>query len=64
MVLAERLIDNERLNADCIEVAHLGEMNHSSRFWALVRRTMPAMDEAKAWLNSRGRELHSYGRAG
>ena len=23
MVLAERLIDNERLNADCIEVMHL-----------------------------------------
>jgi hypothetical protein len=37
-------------------------MNHSSRFWALVRRTMPTMDAAKAWLNTHGRELHSYGR--
>ena len=23
MVLAERLVDNERLNADCVEVTHL-----------------------------------------
>ena len=23
LVLAERLVDNERLNADCVEVAHL-----------------------------------------
>jgi hypothetical protein len=45
------------------EVAHLKEMNHSSRFWALVRRTMPDMDGAKAWLNAQGRELHSYGRS-
>ena len=25
LVLAERLVDNERLGADCIEVVHLGE---------------------------------------
>ena len=25
MVLAERLVDNERLNADCIEVVHLSD---------------------------------------
>ena len=33
VVLAERLVDNERLNADCIEVAHLSghdELEHLS----------------------------------
>jgi len=33
MVLAERLVDNERLNADCVEVMHLAshhEFEHSS----------------------------------
>ena len=28
LVLAERLVDNERLNADCVEVMHLAEGNH------------------------------------
>lgn len=45
------------------EVAHLREMNHSARFWALVARTRPDMDRSKAWLNAHGRELHCYGRA-
>ena len=45
------------------EVAHLKEMNHSDRFWALVQKTMPEMSRSKAWLNSFGRELHCYGRA-
>ena len=43
------------------EVAHLAEMNHGPRFWALVRRTMPRMDEAKAWLHANGHQLHRYG---
>jgi hypothetical protein len=33
LVLAERLVDNERLNADCVEVMHLGdrhELEYSS----------------------------------
>ena len=42
------------------EVAHLAEMNHSHRFWALVRKTMPDMDVAKAWLVKHGLELHRY----
>jgi predicted metal-dependent hydrolase len=43
------------------EVAHLAEMNHGPRFWALVRQTMPQMDEAKLWLTARGMDLHRYG---
>ena len=43
------------------EVAHLAEMNHGPRFWALVRRTCPHTDEAKRWLQVYGLDLHSYG---
>ena len=43
------------------EVAHLREMNHGPRFWALVRQTCPAMDEAKRWLRIYGMDLHRYG---
>jgi predicted metal-dependent hydrolase len=46
------------------EVAHLKEMNHGPRFWALVRETMPAMDEAKRWLQIYGMDLHRYGTSG
>jgi len=42
------------------EVAHLAEMNHGPRFWALVRKTMPDMDVAKEWLLKHGQELHRY----
>ena len=28
LVLAERLIDNDRLNADCVEVMHLADGHH------------------------------------
>jgi predicted metal-dependent hydrolase len=43
------------------EVAHLREMNHGPRFWALVRRTCPDMDDAKNWLRIYGMDLHRYG---
>ena len=43
------------------EVAHLREMNHGPRFWALVRKTCPAMNEAKGWLKTNGAQLHRYG---
>jgi predicted metal-dependent hydrolase len=45
------------------EVAHLAEMNHGPRFWALVAKTMPTMKEAKSWLQLYGLDLHRYGTA-
>lgn len=41
------------------EVAHLREMNHGPRFWALCRKLCPDMDEAKAWLKRYGSQLHA-----
>ncbi|TDR89252.1 M48 family metallopeptidase [Enterovirga rhinocerotis] len=43
------------------EVAHLKELNHSSRFWRHVHRLCPRTDEAEAWLNGNGSGLHRYG---
>lgn len=43
------------------EVAHLREMNHSVRFWRLVRETCPEMDKGRRWLKLHGHGLHSYG---
>lgn len=43
------------------EVAHLKEMNHGPKFWALVARTMPDMKDAKVWLQLYGIDLHQYG---
>ena len=43
------------------EVAHLREMNHGPRFWALVKKTMPELDDAKRWLQIYGMDLHRYG---
>lgn len=45
------------------EVAHLSQMNHGPKFWALVRKTMPDMDEARKWLQIYGMDLHRYGPA-
>ncbi len=43
------------------EVAHLKEMNHSHRFWALTHRLCPATEEAEGWLKRHGASLHRYG---
>ena len=43
------------------EVAHLAEMNHGPKFWALVRRTLPEFEAAKRWLQIYGLDLHRYG---
>jgi len=45
------------------EVAHLAELNHSPRFWRLVRGLSPEFKRAKTWLVTHGSELHRYGRA-
>ena len=45
------------------EVAHLLEMNHGPRFWKLVARSMPKLEEAKRWLRHYGPDLHRYGAA-
>ena len=45
------------------EVAHLVEMNHSTRFWRLVEKICPATSRAKKWLDRHGNDLHRYGMA-
>lgn len=42
------------------EVAHLGEMNHGPRFWALVEQTLPNMEMQRQWLRLHGLDLHRY----
>jgi predicted metal-dependent hydrolase len=44
------------------EVAHLVEMNHGARFWALVRRLDPDHETARTWLKRHGGDLHAVGR--
>lgn len=43
------------------EVAHLKELNHSHRFWALTHRLCPQTEEAENWLKRHGSGLHRYG---
>jgi hypothetical protein len=45
------------------EVAHLKEMNHGPRFWALVAKLDPDYERAQDWLRKFGAELHAVGRA-
>lgn len=42
------------------EVAHLAELNHSPRFWAVVRRLCPEMEAERAWLRRNGAGLHRF----
>jgi predicted metal-dependent hydrolase len=39
------------------EVCHLVELNHSARFWTLLRRHEPRTDDARAWLREHGATL-------
>lgn len=46
------------------EVAHIVELNHSPRFWAVVEKLRPTWRRERAWLRRHGLELHRYtGRA-
>jgi len=42
------------------ELAHLRELNHSSRFWTFVRTYCPEYDRHKRWLNREGRYLMEF----
>ncbi|MDF1874070.1 SprT family zinc-dependent metalloprotease [Vannielia sp.] len=42
------------------EVAHLAEMNHSSRFWAHVGDLCPGYEAPRRWLRKNGSTLHRY----
>jgi hypothetical protein len=39
------------------ELAHLKELNHSPRFWAIVAQTCPDYAAKRRWLRQHGREL-------
>jgi len=42
------------------EVAHLAEMNHSSKFWAVVDQLFGNYHTQKNWLRTEGVKLHHY----
>lgn len=42
------------------EAAHLVEMNHSDRYWAVLEGIMPDYARHRAWLKREGRKLHAY----
>lgn len=42
------------------EVAHLRELNHSSRFWRLVDLLVPNVSGSVKWLSDNGSLLHRY----
>ena len=37
------------------ELAHLIEMNHSPRFWAIVQKAMPSYQQKEHWLKQNGK---------
>lgn len=43
------------------EVAHLKEMNHSARFWAVCASLTDGVDDHRDWLRANGARLHRYG---
>ncbi|MBY4894904.1 M48 family metallopeptidase [Rhodobacteraceae bacterium N5(2021)] len=42
------------------EVAHLVEMNHSPRFWALCKQLCPKTDQNRRWMRAHGAELQAW----
>lgn len=41
------------------EVAHLKEMNHGAKFWALCHSLCPGTEAAQKWLKQHGSQLHA-----
>ncbi|MEY5037700.1 MAG: hypothetical protein RL472_806 [Pseudomonadota bacterium] len=41
------------------EVAHMLEMNHSDRFWAVVDQLYPGWEAQRRWLHTQGAALHA-----
>ena len=46
------------------EAAHLVEMNHSPRYWALLESLLPDHARHRAWLRREGRRLHAFSFSG
>jgi len=44
------------------EVCHLVHLDHSPRFWKLVKSICSETDRAEAWLSAHGSSLHRYGK--
>ncbi len=42
------------------EVAHLREMNHGKRFWALLGELITDVDKPQLWLSQHGSTLHRF----
>lgn len=42
------------------EVAHLVEMNHSPRFWALCKQLCPTTDQHRHWMRAHGADLLAW----
>lgn len=42
------------------EAAHLVQMNHSDRYWAVLASIMPDYAARRDWLRKQGRDLHAY----
>ncbi len=59
-----RLIHAPRFVIDYVvahEVAHLTEMNHGRRFWAVVERLVEDTERPRAWLRDQGGGLLRFG---
>jgi predicted metal-dependent hydrolase len=46
------------------EVAHMVHLNHSPKYWSLLRRVFPETNRAEAWLKTHGASLHRFGPTG